>query len=315
MESSEKNRKRKVAFIGCWVKDLAEQCLAAAGSEWECVTLDEERFKDVKNPFARKALRATEYLRAIWRMRKIDVLVIVFVDSRSKNWIRIARALGKKCVLYWLGTDVKNLTDGTWPPKGLDEADMHLANSEGLMDELSAFAIDSKLLVTPNWLPTRLAEMPEYHEVLLSIPDNRREFYGYSDLMRLADDFPDVPFHVVRTERPEYYQKSNIIFEGMLDREQMDNLFNRISIVVRWPIHDGTSLILMESALKGKYIITRNPFPVGVMKNSYEGLVEALREILSKPVEPRLDYHEFALAHFTQEVAGKRLGSFLDTLL
>lgn len=304
----------RIAFIGCWVRNLAEECLVSAESGWECVTLDEERFKDVRNSLVRKVLRTFEYVRAIWRMRKVDVVAIVFVDHRSRNWMRIAHALEKKCVLYWIGTDVMNLADGTLDPAGLNKADLHVALGEENLKELSAVGVDAALSPLVSYLPTRCAEMPDHHSVLLSIPDTRKSFYGYSDLMRLVDSYPDVEFRVVRSNQPECYKKPNIVFEGMLDRDQMDAVFDRISIHIRWPIHDSMSVMLMEAALKGKYIISRNSFPVGTVVGDFEGLCKALEDAISRPLSPCIENREFALANFTQKSAGIRLGRLLDSL-
>lgn len=308
--------RRKIGIVGNSIRGVVQQCLEAAGADerWEVVELYVPDAKDQRPALIRKASHALNLAGTMARVRDVDIVMCVFVDNRSAMWIRAAHAAGKKCVLYWLGSDVLNLTNGELSPKGLDEADLHLAYSEGNMEELHAFGIEPTLMVLPTRMPTRLAAMPERHEVLLSIPDDRREFYGYSDLMRLVDDFPDVPFHIVRTEHPEYYDKPNIVFEGMLNREQMDALYDRVSIVVRWPIHDGTSLILMEAALKGKHIISRNPFPVGVVTDTYEGLCEALDDAVSKPLSPCKENREYALKNFTQRNAGTRLCNLLNSL-
>lgn len=307
----------RVGIIGGSIEGLPAQCLEASGdaNRWNVLYLNREMAARLTNPTLRKIAILCEFVWAMIQILSVDVVLVVFVNRLSVWYIRISHFLRKKCVLYWLGSDVLAATKGLISCKGLNEADAQISYSEGNIEELRQRGIDASLLVLPAYLPSRIADMPDRHAVLLSLPDARKEFYGYHDLMRLVDDYPDVEFHVVRSNHPEYYNKSNIVFEGMLDRDQMDKVFNRVSISIRWPEHDGTSLVLMESALKGKYIITRNPFPCGIQTDTYKGLCAALEEIMSLPVEPCLENRAYALDHFTQERAGRALAEVLDAVM
>lgn len=302
--------------VGNSAKGLLREILEASGCgrRWRTVEVDPCNAVGVQPVAVRKAARAIELFRALFRAREVDVLACMFVDNRSRFWISFAHRLGKKAALFWLGSDVDNLTHGRLSPRGLDKADIHFAHSEGNVKELARFGLRAECMVMPTRLSKGVAKMPDHHSVLLSIPDSRREFYGYRDLMRLVDDYPDVEFHVVRSETPDFYRRPNIVFEGMLDRDQMDELFNRVSISVRWPEHDGTSFVLIESAFKGKYIISKNYFPCGIVTNTYEGLCEAMDLVLGLPLEPCMENREYALANFTQEEAGRRYVHHLDGL-
>ena len=307
----------RVGIIGGSIEGLPAQCLEASGDarRWDVVYLNRERAARLKSPILRYLAILLEFLWATIRIPLVDVVLVVFVNRLSSWYVRSAHLFGKKCVLYWLGSDVRTLGEDLLSDGGLREADAQISYSEGNIVELRKCGVDAQLLVLPTRLADGVADMPDSHAVLLSLPDARKEFYGYRDLMRLVDDYPDVEFHVVRSNHPEYYDRSNIVFEGMLDREQMDKVFDRVSISIRWPEHDGTSLVLMESALKGKYIITRNPFPCGVQTDTYKGLCAALDEILALPLEPCWENRMYALRHFTQERAGSALAEVLDAVM
>lgn len=309
--------KHTVGIIGGSIHDLPLECLEASGDavRWDVRHLNEERSGGISNVLLRSIALLGEAVGTIARMPFVDVVLVMFVNRMSRWYLKAAHAFGKPCVLYWLGSDVRALVDGSLSPDGLSDADVQISYSEGNIAELAAHGIRADLLFLPTKLSDRVAQMPGKHAVLLSIPDDRKEFYGYRDLMRLADDYPTVAFHVVRSEHPEFYGRPNIVFEGMLDRAGMDQVFDRVSVSIRWPEHDGTSLVLMESALKGKYIITRNPFPCGVETHTYEGLRRALDEILGKPVEPCWENRSYALEHFTQQRAGALLARTLDAAL
>lgn len=307
----------KVGIIGSSIEGLPAECLRASGDDarWQVIYLNRESSASFSNPLIRKVITLIEFCLSVLRIACVDVVLVVYVNRSSHWYLRIAHSLKRKCVLYWLGSDVQQLIKGAFPSDPLLKADAQIAYSEGNIAELKTCGINADLVVLPTTLSDRVALMPDCHAVLLSLPDNRKEFYGYHDLMKLVDDFPDVMFHVVRSEHPEYYDRPNIIFEGMLDREEMDAVFDRVSISIRWPEHDGTSLVLMESALKGKYIITRNAFPCGTEVHSYKELHDTLRDLLALPVDVCMENREYALAHFMQEQAGRVLAEKLDAVI
>lgn len=310
------NDKVAIGLVGGSIRGLIAECVQASHNDgrWQVIELDADNVKlDKKKPLS-LILKAFEMGKGIWLMRHADIVIVVFVSRLALIYTKAARLFKKKIVYYWLGSDVQEAVQNPAQGRKLHDADLHLSYSEGNISELASIGINAKLLVTPTRLSNDLADMPEKHAVLLSIPDARKEFYGYDDLMRLVDKFPELQFHIIRSEHPEYYDKANIEFEGMLDRDQMDELFNHVSISVRWPEHDGTSLILMESALKGKYIISRNPFPCGVVVNSFESLCSVLSKIIETSPAPCMKNRNYALEHFTQAEAGRKLIAYLEEL-
>ena len=311
------NNKIVVGLIGGSIRGLISECIHESQNDdlWQVVELDIDSVKVDKRKPLSVILKILELARAIWRMRRVNIVIVVFVSQFAPIYSKAARMLNKKVVYYWLGSDVQEAIQNPVHGEKLNDADLHLSYSEGNILELASIGVNAKLLVTPSKLSDEIADMPERHAVLLSIPDARKEFYGYHDLMRLVDRFPELTFHVIRSEHPEYYEKKNIVFEGMLNRDQMNELFNRVSISVRWPEHDGTSLILMESALKGKYTISRNPFPCGIVVNSYDELCTALSDVIKAPPAPCMENRMYALGHFSQAEAGRRLVSYLGELI
>lgn len=306
-----------VGLVGNSIPGLIAQCIEAAGinNRWHIVDIDRELVQVSRSKPLSLVRKSFELLRGILNVRKVDIVIVVFVSPFASIYKTAAHFFGKKIVYYWLGSDVAAALASRNAEKRFKGADLNLSYGEGNIAELASIGIDAHLLVTPTRLSEGIAKMPERHAVLLSIPDSRKEFYGYNDLMRLVDLFPQVNFYVVRSGHPEYYDRPNIIFKGMLDREQMSELFNEVSISVRWPEHDGTSLILIESALKGKYIISRNPFPCGVVTSSFEDLCRVLTDLINEPPRPCEENREYALSHFTQDRAGLILAGYLENLI
>lgn len=317
------DQKQRVGLFGApAVCTLMQECaLQGKISQWDFIDINPPATgkPPANNPGILKLIymKLRDLLYLFRHSRSIDILCIVFVDNWSGLFLKIAKMRGIKVVYYWLGTDVYNLLQGTMPKitqKSFSGVDLHIAYGENLIEELAPFGVEAHLQVTPPDLPVRCAKMPAQHAVLLSIPDARPEFYGYSTLMEVVKKFPEVPFYIVRSDTPDLYQESNIVFKGVLSREEMDKLYDCISIVIRYPKHDGTSLLLMESLLKGKQIISRFSFPFACKVESFQGICDALENMLRNPAVPNYEWHNWALKNFNQAEAGRKLSAYLQQI-
>lgn len=297
---------KRIGLFGCSIPGLIEGALRASELDegYEFISLEllpESSGKRFQLPY----LGVRKWFRLLSCIKQLDILIIVFVENTSNIAAKIAHAFGVKVVYYWLGSDVYNMMQGKLANIEKEcEADLHVAYGENLVEELAEHSIVAELLTTPPSLPTEIASMPNSHAVLLSIPDARHEFYGYSTLMKLVRDFPDIPFYIVRSERPDLYDEPNIIFKGCLSSDEMNDLFNEVSISIRYPDHDGTSLISMEALIKGKFLISKSKFPYALQARTYEELKEAFSQMLRKPLIPDIEGHRYAVKAFSRKEAG-----------
>ena len=294
---------------------MMEIVAAAGGSNFDWCDLTGLRFRGVRPSLFGRALGFLEFL---WKIGRVDVLLCVYVDKSAARRSRIAKLLNKKVVFYWIGTDCYDALRGMDARETLSaaaRADLNLGCGPSAIGELEELGIGAVEYITPPKLDSAISKMPDRHAVLISVPDGREEFYGYPALRRLIDDFSEVTFHVVRSSKEELWPGENVVFWGVLDNDQMNEVFDRVSIVVRFPEHDSTSMILMESAVKGKRLISRNAFPMAWVAPDYESLCACLREALKEPVEPHRDIHNEALDLFGREKAGNRLAGILKDVV
>lgn len=312
------NKKQyKIGIIGASIQGIIEECVdaAALGNQWRIIDIDTTLRPKSKFSIINKLGYVFNFLRNIIQIQDIDILVLVFVDRLSPWYARVAHLLNKKVVFYWLGSDVWSLCQSACNKSNYKSADLNLSYSEGNAKELEKIGIKAEVVACMTKLNPSAAKMPQEHSILLSIPDEQRFFYGYDDMIKLIKEFPNIKFHIVRSERSDLYPYANVVFEGMLDKEQMEEVFNNISIVVRWPEHDGTSLILSEAALKGKYIISKNPFPCGIISENYDDLVNSVNELITKPLEPCEENRAFALKRLTQAYSGRKFIKYIESIV
>lgn len=239
------------------------------------------------------------YAVAITSALTVDVVCFLYVDNPAANMNHVCKILGKKVIYFWIGSDVYGeLKHRTQIIKSGPQPDIHIACAQNLIDELESLGAESELVYVPVSLPPQIAKMPDKHAVLLSIPDDRAEFYGKKISKQLICDFPDVDFHIVRSSRPDWYEAPNVVFHGVVSHAEMDSIYDKISIAFRFPEHDSTSMFLSEALMKGKYLISRFAFPHAEIVNSYEEAADALRDVLKKPLVPDAFGHELALSEF-----------------
>lgn len=306
------NRKKSrihVALSGVpWVSNNmkeAVECVDNKAFEWS--DLPELTSRNIKFGVIGKALRLIEFA---FRIRKADILVQVYVDRLAAWKIKIATILGKRTILYWIGTDLYSALKGIDTDTVLqaaERADINLGCGPVAMDELKKLNVKAVSYIVPPKLSTSLAKMPEEHAVLLSVPDGREDFYGYAELRQLIDDYPAIRFHVVRNSNRKLWEADNVVFWGVLDNEQMKAVYDCVSIVIRYPEHDSTSTLLMESAIKGKRVISRNPFPDAWLATSYAELCDSLDRALDESIEPHMDIRENALELYDRRRGGEEL--------
>lgn len=247
---------------------------------------------------------------------RCDIVYFLYVSRLSLRLAKIAKLLGKKVVFHWLGTDVYEAMQGITNAKAtLPYADLSLCYAPNLQEELKSMGVDATIYtISPDHLTLKSGKMPDKHAVLLSIPDSRKEFYGYHEMIEVIRRMPHVTFVVVRSSSPEFYNFPNVVFKGMLSPQEMDRMYDEISIVIRYPEHDGLSLIMMESTIKGKEMIYRFKHPFSRRVNSVDEICAELKKIIVSPPQLNSEASAYGIAHYSVAASRETALSLLKQL-
>ena len=174
----------------------------------------------------------------------------VFMYSRGKR------------IIHWIGSDI-------WQMQQLDlfnrkihldffekHIDYHLCESDFTKKELKELGIDAKVVpIPPRWLYKPMP-MPEKFTVAVYQPQNNKGFY-LPDLMKEVTELcPEIEFKFFGDDSKMGRQK-NVEHVGYV--HDMDKLIERCSAVMRFPIHDGLSLSVLEFLTAGRHAITNVP--------------------------------------------------------
>ena len=247
---------------------------------------------------------------------KADVVYFTFIGPWVKYCAKVANLLRKKVVFHWAGTDVYTLIQGNLQAqKWSCRVDLHLSYGQNLTEELATMGIHAQAMPIPPSTPEVKSKMPDEHAVLLSIPDSRADFYGYQTMLEVIRLFPNIKFVVVRAQEKARYNEPNVDFRGVVSKEEMNSVYDDVSIVLRYPEHDGTSLLLMESLLRGKRLISRFAFPFAQQVEGIDEISLALKKCLEEPLIPDENGINYAEENFnSQKFAADFMKNIYDVL-
>lgn len=237
----------------------------------------------------------------------------VLIYAYPKMWVPylLAKLMGKKVIFYWIGTDCYFLQKNK-KSFIIKRGDINIAHSLSLQKELRAFNIATDILtVLPQNIDLSIGKMPKEHAVLFYIPEGREDFYGYTWIVELIKHFPQLAFHIVANGKTELFPYENAIVHGTISAQEMNKLYNEISIVVRFPEHDSLSISIMEAMFKAKTIIYRYEQECTIQAKTLNEFIQRLEEVISKPPQFVLSAREYALSHFTNDIVCKQFDAIV----
>lgn len=234
--------------------------------------------------------KSKEEKEELYRKKVSECDILYNIYSGAFFWAKAsyAKLIGKKVITHWIGSDVLNALSGEVGFLGHSFIDYHFVCFEPLKEELQTIGIQSSVLpIVPFNMNLTVGRMPDTHAVMIYMPENSLEHYGYSELCYVFECFPDLPFHIVSNSGGTIFEKyGNVTAHGWLDREMMDELYDKISIVIRFTKHDGLSMSVIEGLIKGKKVIWNNRYHGVVYAESKVAICKELAEILKTPPSP-----------------------------
>ena len=222
-------------------------------------------------------------------MDKCDVLYNLY--SGNSFWAKASyvKSIGKKVVTHWIGTDALDAIEGRVGYLGHSYLDHNFSCYDGIARELENIGIKTTVLpIIPFDMELSLAQNASEHSVLIYMPEERLDHYGYNESCELFRKFQNLKFHIVANANKNlFFKYPNVEVHGYLSHDQMDRLYDKVSVLIRWIKHDGLSMSVIEALIKGKRVIWNFPYDGVVYVRSVDEMINSLSEIISVP--PTLD--------------------------
>lgn len=220
-----------------------------------------------------------------------DFKIIHFIGSPtvSKNIIKliICKLLRKKVVVTWIGFDVRRTKYEkfrrfmTIISKSL--IDTNNATSKNLTDDLQNIGIKADCQPIPVYSISNVCDFPSKKRALVYLPDNLPEnwnFYQGDLVKKLVNDFADIEFFVVKNSGARFSEKNVTCYSWI---EDMNKIYEKVRVVIRLPLEDATSGMILEALSMGRYVIASNSvLEHCCLVNSYDELKKAFQNCIDK---------------------------------
>lgn len=247
-----------------------------------------------------KFVQVFKYILALLR---VDYIYNVFTSPYSYRKLKIASLMQKKIITHWIGTDVRLLLEGKTDLRKLKFVDKHVVCFEPLQDDLKSHNLNASILpITPFNLHFDIANMPDEHSVIIYMPRGVELDYGFDQIKKVFPKYPQIPFYIVANDDIELFKPyKNVLPLGRLSKEEMEELYNKVSIVIRIHISDGLSMSILEGMAKGKKIIWNCKYPYCYPGSTTEEICNGLDHILNDSPKADVAAHKFIVEEYTRE--------------
>lgn len=278
----------------------------AAGSDYQLMTMPKSRLQQWLTLF------------------RVDAIYLIGGDLRSNRFFAAAFLLRKKIIMHWVGSDILEMKE--WLNKGhrfspiLLRHSTHWAEVDWTAQELQELGIKAQVVpLTPASFPAEVKELPAKFVVLCYLPPERELFYGGTEMIQLAKQFPEIVFLAVAASptvsHPDWPE--NIISVGWVD--DMEELYPEITVLVRFTEHDGLSFMVLEALANGRYVIWSYPFE-GVRKAmDYAQLMGAICELYQDFKAGKLPLNQpgrsFVSENYRPQAVWQRIHQGIDGVL
>jgi glycosyltransferase involved in cell wall biosynthesis len=248
------------------------------------------------------------------RIKRIKIVHFIAGYQRVKLMF-LLRLLGKKIINQWVGTDVLSATEkrsSRLLASATDHlVDLQLANSDWLVKELREIGIKATYSPTVPRINDQLSIVQQIG-VLVYIPQDRIDFHHGRRILEFARMFEDIDFHVVDNDGKGLPDIPNIHYHGWID--DMDRIWQEVSILIRFPRHDGQAFMVLEALARGKWVIWNQPMPYCSLVKRLEDVPLELKKLLARRT-PNLQGRQHVLSEFNTEVIGLRYAEAYRTLM
>ena len=276
--------------------------------------IESDQFKVVDLNFNQKN-KLKKLLFLMNNIRKVDIIYFGYGCYKMNPYLKIAKLYNKKVITHWIGSDVLKIKNNKNIDKVQSYISYNLTCSPVLKDELSDIGITvEEVAIIPTNMSGDYSKLPKKHGVMMYLPKGSEDFYGIKYLEYAAKQFKSIQFYVVGNDNDTLHLK-NVCFLGKIPTEEMNDLYDKTSILIRLPEHDGLSLMLLESLIKGKEVIYCYDFPHTRHVTNINELKRELDDIISKKPKHNVEGHDYVLEKYNLNDIKLKLQNILLSLM
>lgn len=214
-----------------------------------------------------------------------------------------------KKVVHWIGTDIWQFAEGM-PRQGQKQYANYLklmgvtnwTECEFTRKELAEAGIESEVVPLPSKF-FDVTPLPEKFAVAIYMPNGWEEFHSLPLIKEVARQMPEVTFNLyggtnipTKKAKKNLKEPDNLVWNGVIKKEDMQDFISRNSALLRLPQHDGFPLSVVEFFSAGRNVIYNKDIDFGlVAEMSQNSVIEKIREAMALPLNTQASEHYRAL--------------------
>jgi glycosyltransferase involved in cell wall biosynthesis len=256
------------------------------------------------------------YLRFLLKPQ-YQILYFIGAPALSGKLLLLCRLLRKRIVIHWIGSDVlRDEVVESYTGASTKQLVAHWADAPWLAERLHSkgihathvplFYIDDEALPFPGGRFT----------ILFYLPNDRFDFYGGREAIKIAQQFPALKVLVV-ANAGSVEAPSNVEFLGW--QTDMAAVYRRIHCLVRVPAHDGMSFMVLEALRHGRYVIWNHSVPGVLYASDTAGISRHLAQLYNAYNAGRLSCNlvgqEFVIKAYSADRVAERFDAALTGFL
>lgn len=259
-------RRVAISGLGLFCGEVAQNAQRTA-PEWE--------------PRILRTSSRLDVLASIYQLALCDVWYSIG-SPITDRWVHLAaRLLRKPRVIHWVGSDIAGLCDQPALRPLLSGPNvMHLAEVEWTAAQLRSLGFDPRIAPLPPRHATGSAQpLPEQFTIMLYVPRTRSDFYGRRSFEQLMQRLQDKPIRYVIVGGGTLTAPPGVEVENLGWRDNLNDVYSRVSALIRYTPRDGLSLMVLEALSFGRHVLWTQEFAFTHQIHSYHDMEREIRNL------------------------------------
>jgi hypothetical protein len=266
------------------------------------------RYAPEWEPCLLRANSRLEVLTSILELASCDVWYTIGSPIIDR-WLHLAsRIMRKPHVIHWVGSDIARLCESPQTLKMIrDRGALHLAEVEWTAQQLRDIGFEPQIVpLPPRHSNVVIRPLPDRFTVMLYVPRTRAGFYGMRAFERLMDDLRGEPVRYVVVGGGDIEAPADVEVENLGWRDNLQDVYERVSVLVRYTPRDGLSLMVLEALWFGRHVLWTQDFPFTGHITSYADMLSEVRKLLERHKRGELKPQIEAAHSVQQQYSPKR---------
>ena len=248
------------------------------------------------------------------KLKAHSIVHFIWSPTISKNGVKTliyCKFLNKRILVDWVGSDVLILfRKPFWRfvTKLLQPLiDVNTATAPNLVKELKQMGIQAEYQPRAVYSLFQVQPLPRENKIAVYLPDKTErdwKFYQGDLIKKIVNEFPKIDFIITGNSGKRFNEKNVTCIRWT---DNIEEIYRQVKAVIRLPLHDGTSGIIISTLSMGRTMIASNTeLPYCKIANNFEDLKKHVSETIENSQlnaeASKYVHHHFNNTKLTEEI-------------